>query len=460
MKKHSLIFLVIALVYFVITAIKFEPVIEGDAVSYIRQAKVFNGELGIENDTPRRSPLYPLMMAPIQKIAPNHYLKYVVVIQFVMIAITGFLIFLLVYGITSKPWLSYLASITFFLNLTVINNGFFILTETLTIFLFMCGLYSLYCFLRSSSRTELILSGTLFGLTFLARYNTIGVCFAGVLSLILFGVKQKDFKRTLINLVLFLLPFTIILFSWSLRNQIVHNQFKLIPIVGGVPGANHCSIFIDSTLVVPVEYEEVNRLGIETKEELLGKSKESITEGSLLKYVGRNLLQYQNGYSTKQKVYNKLLKSHSNEEAYKILKGYYTWISSRLTQADLFPLRVFSFLNSFRFSSVTYDAEPQNIVLPSIIILAYKLMYLMVSFGWLITTIIVLILAVIRKSILKNIYSLTLIFFIGYFPLANALTITLHDSNRFTYSAQAIILGSLLINILTLYKMIKEKKLR
>lgn len=244
-KFNELTIILITFLYLFITIssiIKFgaEPLYKTpDAIHYEMMAKqlVNKGIYGYAEDIPNAfvTPTYPLFLAAIYWLtgfASKEGGPYLLIriIQAVFGALSLYLVFLLAKR-TSTPRIGLIAALLLALHPSFLRAPIFLLTESLSAFLFLLYIYvQLIALERRDARLSLI-AGVIFGLAALARpsvFIVLGVPFA----IEWFSLKREGLKKVFL---LTLAGFALIMLPWIARNLIVLKTAAPFSTHGGDP---------------------------------------------------------------------------------------------------------------------------------------------------------------------------------------------------------------------------------
>ena len=378
--------------------------------------------------------------------------------QYFLIFLSSIFIYKIFLQLTGKRGIAFFAGLTGILNLTTVFFGFMILSETLALFLFTLSAWLLIKYYQEGSTVLAILTGLTLGMLILARYNMIGlpVVVAGLLIIVFVFKKQKGgMSQALRDISLFTVSMLLILNIWAFRNYLTYGRYELLPRhhTGqrwAVPAT------IDPSDSVSNEYYEVLQIFLKTREDLLVRAenrqyrKSSLLEYNIIEKINDHFRPDVSGYLLYRDSEEELLNYYhleQNPEGIRSLntklKPFYDEIAAQ-NRKEIRRFRTYSFLYSFKHISPTLPGNaPANLnILPSFILKAYKvifiLMMVMVFAGSIIHTIYIMLR---RERLRQSLQWIILYGIIWYFPVVNWYANVLGDANRFRYPADMIITG-------------------
>jgi len=112
-------------------------------------------------------------------------------------------------------WCSIVCGLLVAISPHLINSSVYILTESLFTFLLVLQIYLLIVAQEKRNHYLFVLSGLVFGLTWLVRPTTM---LLSLVYIIFFAFNVKNKKSTWKELALFILPFVIVFSAWTVRN--------------------------------------------------------------------------------------------------------------------------------------------------------------------------------------------------------------------------------------------------
>lgn len=429
------------------------PVIDfGDAGSYIELSKKFLGE-NIEANMAHRSPLFSMLLAVIIKVfgIPLAF-KIMVFIQYGLVFATSLLIYSLFKRIFKKPLLPIIISILFNLSVSTIYFANILLTEIITIFLLFISLHFLLKYFDCNKFKYLIILGLSIGLLSLARFNAVPIIFSFLilLSYLLFIEQRNSFKKGIVSLIVFLIPYLFILNSWALYNLNQNGFYGLFPGGGTLASRNVIVASIRPDNKVKPDYQPVLDIFIKAKDEY---ASQQITEvkGSFSSKDKIGILKdLYSGYAIYGIAYPELIKYcglKDTDGEYQMnnkLKGFYKEVSMGNSNF-IWKLRLYSLLSSFRAS--TSGILPSNYgkinlnILPPLLIKLNKIINFFISF-FVFVAFFYFVYKLIKYHNKRPDFLLLVLFIIVFsFWGINFLFATAGDANRFKFPAEPLIIG-------------------
>lgn len=448
MRRKELIFLLCGLVMAVCFSFLFTPVnSSGDSPDYIRYAQKILGDATSDSFS-HRSPLYSLFLALFLRIfGPDNYIRIVVVVQFILSYITSILVYFMFFRILRRRSAALIISLFSFFSLSSIYYSYTILSEVLSQFIFVLSVYLILLFLRSRKTIQLLFLGLFVSFLNLSRFNTIPVTLVFMVIILIEGVRSFGIKRGIKNSFIFItMPF-LVLTGLAFFNYLNEKSFYIFPSGG--------SEFVSRNAVL-ASLEGDEEVSIENKPvfDIFLRAKGAVDleiikpgEGSLLKIdkAGVTVTLYK-GYKIYKSAYSDLCDYYEIEpsKAESILSlrlaGFYDEIISQ-NKGTIFLYRCYSFLNSFRSASgLTFEKGNNLGCLPQWMIIFYKTLIICVSVFTFITSVIVLVLAAIKKISISH--EILIIILLCYsFYLINFAFGTMGDANRFKFPTNPLITG-------------------
>ena len=463
-EKTFTIYIITSMLLCTIFSICFDPIIFRDSIEYINIAKDFLGQS--ECDKGNRSPLYIFLLAGLMKLfGEENYLTVTFFIQYAMIFVVSILVYKIFEKLTSNARLSFLTGILFLLNLSTNMYGYLILTETLTMLLFILLSYMIICLPSMESKNYYcVILGSITALLILARYNIFFIPFWVIVSIFFcqyFVVKNKSMRHFLTRTILFSVPLLVILNLWCFRNYDKFDFYFLFPTSGNAASRNAQLAVLNEESPVSERFVEVKRILLNSKKRVLSRKRET-KKGSLFQYVDADFFyRIHSGY----KIYINAEKDlfayyHLNDQK----KGARFWLAHELgpfykelaqhNKLSLIPLRISSLLFSFKASTCSLGSEVDSNSnrFPSCVFLLYRLAFIVAMGIFLLLSCVYLIKIIKNKTISKNYVYLTLLWLIFYFPFINTFFITLMDAPRFKYPAEPLIIGLLVFYVAKLIR--------
>ncbi len=449
--KLSLV-IISGLLLSIITASVFRPVADyGDTTVYINYALKISGEAAGQSFL-SRAPLYPLLLSGIIRVAGLSSMPQIaVVIQYFMNFLSAMLLAAVFKRVMSLRS-ALLSAILFYASLSSLFYGYMILTETLTVFLFMADVYILICWIKRRSDFLLLLLGAGVSLLILTRFNTLPLIFTFLLIIIAVPLMREDRVNLLKSgrdLFWFILPLIIILNGYSYLNYRSSSFYGLFP-AGGSPYITRNAVIatIDGDETISEQNREVYDLFLEGRKRYYGR-KPIERKGSLAVPIGYEITgRLYSGYQIYLESFPGLCEYYGldplSAEPYlsEKLKPFYREIISQ-SGDELWAMRILSLLNSFRSPTgiVIPGKETMNLnILPGWLIIGYKLLVIASS----ITVFLLSILYVGQKIVTQvapDPFLLSLILLFLSFYLINFIFGTAGDANRFKYPSDPLMTG-------------------
>jgi 4-amino-4-deoxy-L-arabinose transferase-like glycosyltransferase len=451
-----------------IPAFVFTPVTDaGDAGVYINYALKLAGDVNSQSYI-TRSPLYPLILAGLIKTAGLEALPgIVIVVQFFLNFLSSVLIFEIFKKIMSLRS-AVISAFIFYFNLSTIYYGYMILTETLSVFLFLLSVYILTLWIHNKNNLLTIYLGVLISLLILARFNTLPLIFTFLFLIMVIPLIIKDkfhFLKSFRHLIQFLLPVALILNAYCYLNYRNHQFYGLFP-NGGSPVITRNAVLatIDGDEKITEENQKVFELFLEGRRNYNSR-KPVEKKGSLHGAAGSNIIdRLYSGYQIYLDAFPELCDLYDldplSPEPYlsEKLTPFYKEIISQ-NRADLWKMRFLSLANSFRSSSgiIIPGRESVNLnSLPGFIIVSYKLLMIICAVVLFLFSAIYLAKKIIDHQVVDT-YLLSLILFFLSFYLINFIFGTAGDANRFKYPSEPLMIGLIVYLVEQSYDRIREK---
>ena len=447
----------------------FKPIINtGDAPVYIKYARLI-AEGGDTGALLHRSPLYPFLLSLIIKVEGVEALPEVVLaIQYILIFLSCVVLFIILnYILTRKQ--SITAAILFFLSLSTIYYGYMILTEILTVFLFILCTWVLVKWISRRSNNNLIILGVLTSLLILARFNTLPIIISFLFLIGYHSItsdKIKSSSGTLKNLIFFLIPVIIILNLYAFNNYRKHDFYGLFPTGGSAfVSRNAILMTIDGTESISDINRPVYDIFIKAVDDYKSRPRVKKKDGSLIKIRDTGLNEKIYGGFQIYSIAFPSLCSYYNIDPGKPepalsgeLRSFYSEVVSE-NRGRIIMMRIYSMLNSFRSSSgVTMNGfEHTNLGnFPGWVIIFYKITMILMSFFTFIATFIYCIYSILKsESINPFLLSLIILFLSFYF--VNFLFAATGDSNRFKFPSDPIMFGLFIFYMAEIKRLIIDK---
>ncbi len=462
------IFVLLSGILCVLYIIFFDPVIDGDAGHYIQLAQDISAkdkvvELG------NRSPLYPWLMSLIVSITGDDQpVETIKNIQYLLLFFSSIVIYSIVRTVTGHQSFAFLTGIIFLISISTVNYGYLILTETLTVFLFVLGIW-LAVLSYSKSKLLLFFSGLVFSALVLARYSTFLLPVFMVLALFILDYKNKDgnhsVRSSLGGIAIFLVPVLVVILSWSYHNYRQNGYFFLFSLdqTGTFVSKNGIYAAIDERTKVQDEYLPYKDIVLDVQDELLDDFKVKEKKESLASYFSsKKPLIYNNGFSIRSRSYQRfgeLYKDTGDNFDIDQIEIFEKQVV-RNNKMDILKIRIFSFLTGMRASSSYLNKQNEKVnlnILPSVIFIIYKLFVIIFTIIAYLYMLVALIRSLFTSNRFLN-YEIILIILTAYFPVVNFIFALTNDANRFKYPSEPFIIMFALLGIYHVSKYIIERR--
>jgi len=468
MRSRLPVVIVSGLLFSFIPAFIFTPVTDsGDTSVYINYALKLSGD-GISQSFVTRAPLYPLLLASLVKTSGLTALPRIVIyIQFFL----NFLSSVILPGIF-KHIMSFrsavIAAIIFNFSLSALFYGYMILTETLTVFLFLSAVYIFIEWIKKGSYPQLVILGVIISLLILVRFNTLPLIFTFFILIILIPlVKREKFNISKAgqHLLWFLLPVAVIFNAYSFFNYRNNHFYGLFP-SGGSPAISRNAVLatIDGDETVTEKNQKVYNLFLEGRSNYYSRKpveKKGSLQGETLTGIIQKLY---SGYQIYLTAFPELCNYYGLDPLFpepdlsERLKSFYKEISTQNT-CDLWIMRMLSLLNSFRSSTgiIIQGRENTNLnLLPGWMIISYKLLIIMAGIVIFLFSIVYLGHRIINRQDFDP-YLLSLVLFFLSFYFINFIFGTVGDANRFKYPSEPLMIGLIVYLVEQSHNRIRER---
>ena len=198
---------------------------DGYIYSKIARSVFFSQELSVHEINVDHLPLYPIILSPayIFQDMNNVYLFMKIINAFISSLIIFPAFFL------AKEFLSTKKSFLFSILISVLPSNFafssYLMTENLFYPLFLTSVYLIYKSFQEDRIKYDILASVFIGLSFLTRALSLVLIFI-VFALFVYKIIKKDYeiKDISIKLILYILPFLIVISPWIVRNMLLSNN--------------------------------------------------------------------------------------------------------------------------------------------------------------------------------------------------------------------------------------------
>ena len=387
--------------------------------------------------------------------------------QYLLVFLTGLLTYRIFEIIANKPQTAFWAGLISTLNLSTIFYAYNILSESVSIFLFTAVVYTILIYFTGKRYLYLLLCGFLAGCLVLARFNMIGIPLVVLICILSRYIINNHFiklKRLALEILTVMIPIGVVINSWCLYNLATRGYYNLFPPQHygqrwAIPAT------IDESNVVSQQYSEVLKIFLEERKKLgpfkndVNLRKASLLKNKYIKRISDFFTLKNNGFALyssavpKLLAYYKLSYSPNNIEIMgKKLLPFYQEIAEQ-NKKELFKLRVFSFLYSFKSNSPIIRTETKVNLnsLPDAIIIFYKIFFMIACVFVYAFSLFHLSWIMIRKKWKTHFLYMILYFFIWYLPLINTYANVLGDAYRFKYPAESIILGLFVLIVTRLF---------
>jgi 4-amino-4-deoxy-L-arabinose transferase-like glycosyltransferase len=266
----------------------------------------------------------------------------------------------------------------------------------------------------------------------------------------LFIEQRNSFKKGLISLIVFLIPYLLILNSWALYNLNQNGFYGLFPSGGTLASRNVIVASIRPDNKVRPDYQPVLDIFIKAKDEYANNKIIDVKGSFSSKDKYEILKDLYSGYPIYGIAYPELRKYYGLKDMdgeYQMnnkLKGFYREIAGENT-AFIWKLRLYSLLSSFRAS--TSGILPSNYgkinlnILPPFIIKLNKIMIFFMSF-FVFVAFFFFVYKLIKYHNKKPDFLLLVLFIMVFsFWGINFLFATESNANRFKFPAEPLIIG-------------------
>lgn len=465
-------FIIILAVLNLVLALYATPVTTtGDEGDYITLSKTFLGEAN-NVDQQHRAPLYSIIMAGFMLIfkVPVLY-KVMVVFQYLLVAVTVWLVYLLFRRLFQRKELAMLVALLFNLSFSTIYHANILLTEILTVFLLVLSTYLLLRTSDNGRLARIMALGGVLGLLSLARFNTIPliVTFIVLLGYILFRQKASV-KKWVFFMVAFIFSYALIMNLWCLYNYQHHGIYRLFP--GSGVGLVHAPRNIVIASIRPGNtVSEANKPVLEIflkAREKFFSIKRTDLKGSFAFLDKKDILSgLYSGYPIfllaipELQAYFNLSGNRNESIITSKLAGFFNEIAMQ-NRGFNWKFRFYSLLSGFRASvGGTIPPEYGNInlnILPSITFLIYKLIFILISV-FVLFDFFIFIISTVKNKFMPDITLLTMFFIVFSFWGINFLFFTVGDANRFKFPAEPLIIGLFVYYFCEFFRWLKVKKI-
>ncbi len=304
----------ITLVIFLIWAIFVKSVLSGDSLSYIYHAEEVLGKRS-NFDSGIRGPVYYYLLAGIMSLFKNsNWLEIVVCFQYLLLWLSGLFIFKIILIALSEKIFAWIAGLFNALCLSSINYGSMIITESLSLFLFVLLIFIIIRKNQPPGLKYIFMAGVLASILVLTRFNMISLLLwvFGFFLYCHFFLRGSNYLYISKSLIVFLIPVILSLFLWSYRNNSKFGFFSPF-----IPNYNTISVnalysFIDEGTKISPEYQVYKNIVLESKETIITNSL-TRNQGSLsaFPYIA-NIAKLNYGFNIRNNSYGKFINCTKN----------------------------------------------------------------------------------------------------------------------------------------------------
>ena len=422
-----------------------------DPTEYILLSQSFLGK-ATDVNLAHRSPLFSMMLAGLMLLLkPPLLYKVTVIIHYILIACTSWMVYRLFQRVFSAKWLAMLSALLFNVSFATITFANLIQTEILTVFLVVMSLVILVKLDEYDKYAQCFALGTVAGLISLARFSAVPLVFTFFVLLLIVLYRQKaPARRWAFSIGTFFVPYLLLINAWCLHHKYHDGFYGLFPRSSGQTVSRNITVAsIRPEYKVSEENKPVLAIFLKARENYLKESPVSIKgSGSVLDKLGISA-DFYGGYNIylgagpDLRRHFGLSASSGEYEISQKLAGFYQEIS-RQNQGFVLKFRFISLLYSFRVSesgSLSAEFGKTNLnILPDFLFKIYGLAFtgisLFVFFAFFYFTI----------SGIKNGWNfdftlLSMFFIVFSFWGINFAFVTAVDANRFKFPAEPFIFG-------------------
>lgn len=459
--ENKQIFAILSFSYCLLLALFFEPITwqaHGDAAAYIELAKQFLHTTTENIDLSHRQPLYSGILAiAIFIFGEDGFLYPVMYFQFFLVFISSILVYKIFARFRASIIFPMIVGIAYLVNFSTLYYGYNILSETISLFLFVLIIHLIFVFEEKNNLWILGLLGIMNGLMVLSRFNTIGVPFISLFCISLIHYRNFNFTNFRVYIgyaIAYILPLLFVLNIWCCYNYFNRGFFGLFP-SSNIEQRWAIPASINRNNVVSIEYKPILEIFLRAKEEYFkvyfatNTSSGSLSDNKFLKQIYKSISPEVNGYSLYKIAKKELLLNFKLRECPEdiaklgsLLRPFYSEIKNQNTLI-LIKYRFFSFVSSFRASGTALPTKEKiNLnYLPSFVFKAYKIMFIGIALVSYILTGGYLVAIIWRKGVGVKIGLFIISLFLWYFPLIHFYANVLGDATRFKFPAEPLIFG-------------------
>jgi 4-amino-4-deoxy-L-arabinose transferase-like glycosyltransferase len=466
-KDKNFVFLLILIIINLGLAIYATPITGiGDSQDYINMTRFLFGD-DISMLYLRRSPLYPIILSVfIGLFNKSIAIEIVVIFQYFLVALTTWMVFKIFKQVFQRIKLAIITALSFNFSFATIYYANIILTEILTVFIFLLVVTLLMWIYKTNKTKGYFALGFMIGLLLLARYNTFPliITFGGLLLVDLFQ-KRVPIKKYAYAIGAYLISFTLVINIWCLYNYERYGFYDIFPNSGvSIVSRNILVASIRPENIVTEDNKPILDIFIDARKTHY-QQETKLNKGSMMKADKYDFLNsLYAGYSIYQiaipnlMTYYKLDTNKGTIELSSKLGGFFEEIASQ-NKFFFIKCRMFSLISSMRASAggglpEEYGSVNLNI-LPGFIFIFYKISIFIISLFFFISFIFYFIRIVWNRFrfdiIILSLYVIALSFW-----LTNVLFITANDANRFKFPAEPLIFGLFVFFVFEVYKFGKK----
>lgn len=455
-KNKYYLFASITFIVFTAWSFLFQPVISGDSLSYIYNAEQLIGKRTVI-DNASRGPGYIVLLAGLNKLfGDSDYLVIIVWLQYFLLWIGGLIIYKIIIITTGKNTFAWLAGLYNTFSLSSINYGSQILSESLTLFIFVFVIYMLFRKEKPQGILYMILTGIITSLLFLTRLNMLSLTFWIMFFIFYyyFFVKKYKINQTLIRIGGFLGPVVIITLLWSYRNVTRFGFFAPFP-------PEHCKISlnalyatIDERTKTKTEYEQFKVIINESRKDVLSEVTRRKPGTLILNQRISEIARLNLGYRIRNKSYNRFKKYFEEEnisaESWSkinfLLKDFHEDVLSKNPKAIL-KIRFYSLFAGFRSAITSLPSQPDikdTNAFIEVFLRGYRILFICMTLLFFLFGIIYIVLHFLTKAEERNYLLFLLITLIFYIHFINFALATTNDAARYKFPLEALTFGIIL----------------
>ena len=201
-----------------------------DPAEYILLSQSFLGQV-IDVNLAHRSPLFSIVLAGLMfLLKPPLAYKVMVIIHYILIAFTSWMVYRLFLRVFPAKWPAMLAALLFNVSFATIAFANLIQTEILTVFLVVLSLAILMKIDDYGKRAHYFALGAVVGLISLARFSAVPIVFVFFVLLLIVLFRQKAQAREwAFSIGTFFVPYLLLINAWCLSNNYHYGFYGLFP---------------------------------------------------------------------------------------------------------------------------------------------------------------------------------------------------------------------------------------